>query len=121
MTWRPLAAIPEPIDLALRNAVRARVSALDTSSGVSRGDGDRLIVDMRDGRSMHVMLAAGQPRPVSFGPREAVRYDLEGRAILDTEGFGVAGYAIIDLKTRAFFDVGCRILWRDHVGDRARP
>jgi hypothetical protein len=69
-------------------------------------------VDLKDGRRVFVAFAKSAPAPATFGPRQALRYDLQGRAVVGTEGFGLAARAVIDVKTQAFVEVTCDVLWR---------
>lgn len=116
MTWRPLTGIPDPIQLAFLDAARATVMPLDTHAGISRGENDTLAVDLADGRRIHVAFKTIAQSPATFGARNALRYDMEGRAVVGTEGLGLAASAIVDIKTRAFLDVSCQIRWRDNQG-----
>jgi hypothetical protein len=113
MTWRPLNRVPDPLEIALLDAVRASVTALDTHAGIRREDNDALAVDLADGRRLRASFRTIAQTPAAFGAREALRYDLEGRAVVGAESFGLAAHAVIDLKTRAFLDVACETRWRD--------
>ena len=115
MTWRPLSRVPDILELALLDAVRASVTGLDTLSGIRRDENGALAVDLSDGRRLHASFRAIAQSPATFGPREALRYDFEGRAIVGTESLGLAAHAVVDLKTRAFLDVGCETRWRDET------
>jgi hypothetical protein len=113
MTWQPLARIPDPIQLAFLDAARATIMPLDTHAGVSRAENDMLAVDLADGRRIHVSFKTIAQSAEKFGARNAVRYAMEGRAIVGREGLGLAASAIVDVKTRAFLDVSCEIRWRE--------
>jgi hypothetical protein len=113
MSWQPLSRVPDPVQLALVDAVRASIMGLDMHAGVSRGENGMLIVEIADGRCIHVGLRTIAQTPETFGARTAMRFDLEGRAVLGQEGLGLAAHAVVDAKTRAFLDVGCEIRWRD--------
>ena len=112
MTWWPLDKIPDPVQLAFLDAVRATVAPVGLYAGVSRANDDMLAVDLKDGRRVFVALTKSAPTPATFGPRQALRYDLDGRAVIGSEGFGLAARAVIDVKTQAFVEVSCEVLWR---------
>lgn len=115
MTWRPLSRVPDLLEIAMLDIVRASVTALDTHAGIRREDNGALAVDLADGRRLHASFRTIAQTPAAFGAREALRYDLEGRAVVGAESLGLAAHAVIDLKTRAFLDVGCEIRWRDET------
>ncbi len=115
MTWRPLSRMPDPLEIALLDAVRASVTSLDTHAGIRRGENGALAVDLADGRRVHVSFRTLAQSPATFGAREALRYDLEGRAVVGTDSLGLAAHAVVDRKTRAFLDVGCETRWRDEA------
>ena len=112
MTWRPLAKVPDPIQLAFLDAVRATIAPVGVYAGVSRANEDMLAVDLKDGQRVFVAFTKSAPTPAMFGPRQALRYDLNGRAVVGSEGFGLAARAVIDVKTQAFVEVACDVLWR---------
>ncbi len=72
-----------------------------------------MAVDLADGRRLHASFRTIAQMPATFGAREALRYDLEGRAVIGAESLGLAAHAVVDVKTRAFLDVACEIRWRD--------
>ena len=113
MTWRPLSRVPDVVEIALLDAVRASLTGLDTLSGIRRDENGALAVDLADGRRLHASFRTVAQTPATFGAREALRYDLEGRAIVGAESLGLAAHAIVDVKTRAFLDIGCETRWRD--------
>jgi hypothetical protein len=112
MTWRPLDKVPDPVQLAFLDAVRATVAPIGVYAGVSRASEDMLAVDLKDGRRVFVAFTKSAPTAATFGPRQALRYDLNGRAVVGSEGFGLAARAVIDVKTQAFVEVSCEVLWR---------
>jgi hypothetical protein len=116
MTWQPLARVPDPIQLALLDAARASIMPLDMRAGISRAENDMLAVDLADGRRIHVSFKTIAQTPETFGARNAVRYDMEGRAVIGKEGLGLAAHAVVDLKTRAFLNIACEIRWRERAG-----
>jgi hypothetical protein len=116
MTWRPLAGVPCPVQQAFLDAARGSVMPLNTHAGVSRAENDMLAVDLADGRRIHVNFRTIAQAAEKFGDRDAVRYDMQGRAVVGKESFGLAAHALVDVKTRAFLDVACEIRWRDGEG-----
>jgi hypothetical protein len=116
MTWQPLTHVPDPVQQALLDAVRASIMALDTHAGVSRAENDMLAVDLPDGRRIHVAFKTIAKAAEKFGARDAVRYDMQGRAIVGKEGLGLAAHAVVDIKTQAFLDVSCEVRWRGGDG-----
>ncbi len=116
MTWQPLTRVPDVVQQALLDAARASIISLDTYAGVSRAENDMLAVDLVDGRRIHVSFKTIAKAAEKFGARDAVRYDMQGRAIVGKEGLGLAAHAVVDIKTQAFLDVSCEIRWRDRDG-----
>jgi hypothetical protein len=114
MNWQPLARVPDAIELALRDAVRASVMRLDTHAGISRVEDNMLAIDLADGRRIHAGFRTIAQAPVTFGAREALRYDMDGRAVIGRDGLGLVAHAVVDIKTRAFLDVSCEIRWREN-------
>jgi hypothetical protein len=112
LTWQPLRSVPSALELALCDTVRAVVSQLDLFAGISRTEDGDLDVALADGSRLRVNLRIAGRTATTFGPRQAVRYDLEGQAVFGGEGMGLAAHATLDIKTRAFLDVACTILWR---------
>ena len=116
MSWRPLSRVPDMIELALLDAVRASVMPRDTHAGISLAENDMLAIDLADGRRIHASFRTLAQAPVTFGARNALRYDMDGRAIIGRDGLGLAAHAVVDIKTRAFLDVACEIRWRENRG-----
>jgi hypothetical protein len=113
VTWRPLSRVPDALETALLDAVRASVMELDTHAGVRRDENGALTVDLKDGRRVHVSFRTVARAPTTFATRAGLRYDLDGRAVIGEESLGLAAHAVVDLRTRAFLDVACKTLWRD--------
>jgi hypothetical protein len=116
MTWQPLTRVPDPVQQALVDAVRASIMPVDTHAGVSRAEDDMLAVDLADGRRIRVTFRTVAKSAEKFGARDAVRFDMQGRAIVGKAGLGLAAHAVVDIKTQAFLDVSCEIRWRDGDG-----
>ena len=94
----------------------AAVPTPRTLAGVSRGEDNMLIVDLADGRRIRVAFRTLAQTPETFGARSALRFDMDGRAVIGQEGYGLVAHAIVDVKTRAFLEVSCEIRWRDRAG-----
>jgi hypothetical protein len=107
-----LRSVPTALELALCDSVRAVVSQLDTLAGISRMEHGDLNVALPDGTSLRVNLRIVGQTTATFGPRQVVRHNLEGQAVLGGEGIGLAAHATVDIKTRAFLDVACNVLRR---------
>jgi hypothetical protein len=116
MSWQPLTRIPDLVQIALLDAARASIMPLDMRAGISLGEGNMLAVDLTDGRRIHVGFRTVAKSAETFGARAALRYDMEGRAIVGQEGLGLAAHAVVDVKTKAFLDIACEIRWRDSKG-----
>jgi hypothetical protein len=116
MTWTPLQRLPNPLSLAFCDAVRATILQRDVGRGITRGGDGMLIVPMEEGAAVHVLLEPRSETAVKFGPRQAIRIDLAGRAVAGRMGYGLAATATIDVKSRCFMDVTCEIRWRDRAG-----
>jgi hypothetical protein len=113
MSWQPLSRVPDALELAFLDIVRASVMPLDTHAGIRVAENDMLAVELADGRRIHARFRTLARTPVAFGPREALRYDLDGRAVVERESLGLAAHAVVDVKTRAFVDLSCEIRWRE--------
>lgn len=111
MTWRPLDQVPDPLRLALCDAVRAFVLQHDVGRVQRDGDG-LLIVPLPDGQVVRVGLRPTTQTPAPFGPRQAIRYDFDGHAAEGRMSYGLSARATLDVKTKAFVEVGCDILWQ---------
>ena len=67
MTWRPLSRVPDVVEIALLDAVRASLTGLDTLSGVRRDENGALAVDLADGRRLHASFRTIAQTPATFG------------------------------------------------------
>jgi hypothetical protein len=112
MSWRPLDRVPDDIELAFHDAVRASILPVELHSAMGRDETGTLAITLADGRTAHVKFEATAQEPTNFGPRSALRYELQGRAVIGHDSFGLAARAIVDVKTRAFVAVACEVLWR---------
>jgi hypothetical protein len=105
------------MELAFLDAVRATILPVELHSGICVADNGALEIPLPDGRVAHVSFGPSAQAPTSFGPREALRYDLSGRAVIGHASFGLAARAVVDLKTRAFVAVACEVLWQENATD----
>lgn len=110
--WRPLEREPDAATEAFLQAARATLMPIAAHRSVSRVDENRLSVAMPDGREALVEWAVRSENPVTVNDRAAMRYEMSGQAAIGQTGFGLTGHAVIDVKTRAFFEVACVIDWR---------
>ena len=114
-TWQPLDRLPDPLRIALRDAVRAFLLQYDVGRGIQREADGSLSVPMSDGGHVRVSLRSVSQRMTSFGVRQAIRYDLEGRAVTGRRSFGLAASATLDVRSRAFSDIDCHLTWQEPV------
>jgi hypothetical protein len=113
MTWQPLDHVPDPLQLGLCDALRTFVLQRDLGLGIERDAEGLLVVPLAEGTVLRVGLTVTSRVAVRFGARQALRIDLGGRAVRGRTSYGLAGRAILDLKTKAFLDVDCDIVWTD--------
>jgi len=116
MSWRPLDRVPDHVELAFLDAVRATILPVELHSRIAAAENGTLTVTLADGRMAHVSFQVATRASTNFGAREALRYDLNGQAVIGHTSFGLAARAVVDLKTRAFVEVACEILWRENEG-----
>jgi hypothetical protein len=108
-TWRPASHEIDPLLEAVVNAARATilpVSAINSPAPLSNGVRDLVLAD---GRTLRLALKAHQVTQESRNDRPLVVYEIGGSAVVDRSGYRVIGKATVDLATRAFFDVDCRL------------
>lgn len=55
------------------------------------------------------MLSAQHMEQVQHGACQAVVYTVRGNAVVDGMGYRITGQAVLDIATRAFLDVDCRL------------
>ncbi|MEW6122661.1 MAG: hypothetical protein AB1698_08595 [Pseudomonadota bacterium] len=107
MTWGPPERDMEPLEKALSLAVRDTILAYPAGNG---GAPDHWR-DMRsEGAPLSVLLRIFPRETASHRGRAALAYDVAGEAVVGRMGYRCEGRAVIDLKTRAFLDVACRLV-----------
>lgn len=108
-TWRPASHEPDPLLEAVNNAARATilpVAAINVPPPSSDGIRD---LQLPDGRQLRIALTAHQMAQETHGVRAVVIYDIGGNALIDRIGYRVTGRAVVDIATRAFLDINCRL------------
>lgn len=107
--WRPASHEIDPLLEAVINAARATilpVPTINTPAPLSDGVRD---LELADGRRLQMVLKAQQLTQETRHDRPVVVYEINGNAVVDRAGFLIIGKATIDLATRAFFEVDCRM------------
>lgn len=107
--WQPAGDEIDPLQEAVLNAARATIlplAAINTPPLSS--DGVREL-KLADGRSLRLMLIAQQLSQETRDKRTVVVYGFTGNAVADRAGYRVSGQAVIDIVTRAFLDISCRL------------
>ncbi|WP_456639329.1 hypothetical protein [Bradyrhizobium sp. USDA 10063] len=95
---------------AVANAVRATI--LPTASiNVPPPTADGIRSNrLRDGRELRLQLSTQYLEQGQRDSRTVVVYAVGGNAVVDNRmGYQVTGQAVLDLATRAFLDVECRL------------
>jgi hypothetical protein len=107
--WRPASQEIDPLQEAILHAARATILPLAAiSSPAPSGEGVREL-QLADGRHLRMMLTAQQSSQETRNGRLVVVYGFSGNAVADHAGYRVTGQAILDVATRAFLDVSCRL------------
>lgn len=106
MIWQPLKDDVGPLEAQLSAWVRALVAA-------HPGGGPEAptwhTAPLGDGQIAQFRLAVAPQVRTTFGVRAVVTYAVTGQVVIAAEGFACEGEAVLDLKTRAFLDVRCRL------------
>ncbi|MGY8683194.1 hypothetical protein Q2941_36275 [Bradyrhizobium sp. UFLA05-153] len=95
---------------AVANAARATILPTPMiNMPPPSSDGIRSLL-LRDGRELRLRLSTQHLEQRQRGPRTVVVYAIRGNAVVDNRtGYRVSGQAVLDLATRAFLDVECRL------------
>src|SRR5262245_25127184 len=109
MTWRPASKEIDPLQEAVLNAARATIlPTAAVNSPAPASDGVRALT-LEDGRQVRIALTAREMSKETRNGRAQVTYAFSGNAVADRAGYRVTGEAVIDLTTRAFLNVSCRL------------
>lgn len=109
MSWTPAKGEPALLEGAINDlARRLLMPNVFPPVGSSELEGWRAIA-LADGRQAAVALEVRPTVDRQWGPRAAACYDLVGRATLDRDGFAIAGRVVVDMATKAFLEVECRL------------
>lgn len=105
MIWQPLERDMDPRDMILSEAVR---------DAVTRFPDGRREAGWQDfahgGVQLSVCLRHVPQQTLSHNGRAALRYAVGGEVVEGRAGYRCEGHAILDLKTRAFLHVECRLI-----------
>lgn len=107
MTWVPPERDIDPLEKALSLAVRDTILAFPAGNGSAPESWRDL---SREGAAVSVLLRVAPREAASHQGRAALAYDVGGEAVAGRVGYRCEGRAVIDLKTRAFLDVTCRLV-----------
>ncbi|WP_127089607.1 hypothetical protein [Aquabacter cavernae] len=107
MTWQPPERDIDPFEKLLSLAVRDTILAHPAGNGGAAQTWREL---RSDGMALNLLLRVAPREAVSHQGRAALTYDVGGEALSGRTGYRCEGRAVIDLKTRAFLDVTCRLV-----------
>lgn len=108
--WQPATHEIDPLLEAVADAARATIMPT-ASINVSPPTADGIRSNrLRDGRELRLQLSTQCLEQRQRGPRTVVVYAVQGSAVVDDRaGYRVTGQAVLDVATRAFLDVQCRL------------
>ena len=107
--WRPADREIDAVLEAVTHAIRATIApAAPVQSPPASADGIRE-VQLDDGRIVRTKLFAQEMKQERRGPRAVLIYAVGGSVVVDRDGYAVSGQVVLDIVTRAFFDVDCRL------------
>ncbi|MFG1392041.1 hypothetical protein [Xanthobacter agilis] len=105
MIWQPLERDVDPRDMIVSRAVR---------TGIARyPDGHRETIWQEGtygGRMLRLRLHHAPRQTLAYQGRAALLYAVSGEVLEGLEGYRCEASAILDLKTRAFLNVACRLI-----------
>jgi hypothetical protein len=110
MTWTPLAEEPQPLALAITDAVRAAVMPAGAIGSVRAGEDGVLVVERPDAPLVRAVFRQVDSEAVTIDRRDVYRLRLEGRAVAAGRSLVLAATAILDRATGAFLDVSYSVL-----------
>ncbi|WP_136626327.1 hypothetical protein [Bradyrhizobium macuxiense] len=108
--WRPASHEIDPLVEAIANTARATI--LPTASiNIPPPSADGVHSQrLRDGRELRLSLSTQYLEREQRALCTVLVYALHGNAIVDNSlGYRVTGQAVLDIATRAFLDVECRL------------
>lgn len=108
--WQPATHEIDPLLEAVANAARATILPTAPINVLPpAADGIRPN-RLRDGRELRLQLSTQCLEQRQRGPRTVVVYAVQGHAVVDDcAGYRLTGQAVLDVATRAFLDVQCRL------------
>lgn len=109
--WRPATHEIDPLLEAVASTARATILATASSINAPAASVDGIRSQrLRDGRDLRLKLSTHCLEQEQRGPGTVVIYALRGNAVVDNRaGYRVTGQAVLDVATRAFLDVECRL------------
>lgn len=115
-SWEPAKREPDALQAAVAATVRNLLMPEVVRSPGKPNPGGWMDVTLGDGREARIAVKTQLNSTRRFGPRAVVSHDLSGRATLDRDGYTISGSIVIDLKTRSFLLVDCRLASMGRVG-----
>lgn len=107
--WRPPTHEIDPLLEAVANAARATIApTASINAPAPSSDGIRE-QRLGDGRLLRMQLSTQETQQERRGVTLAIVYALRGDAVVDGMGYRITGQAALDVVTRAFLDVDCRL------------
>lgn len=105
MIWRPLERDIDPRDMIVSRVVRLAITRFP--------EAHRETVWQEAGYGgvrLHLRLDHAPSQTVTYQGRAAMLYVIAGEVVEGREGARCEGQAVLDLKTRAFLSVTCRLI-----------
>ncbi|MGY3396413.1 hypothetical protein ACVWW6_009004 [Bradyrhizobium sp. USDA 3311] len=109
--WRPATHEIDPLLEAVANTARASIlPAASINIPPPSADGVRS-QRLRDGRELRLKLSSQYLEQGQRGSCTVLVYTLQGNAVVDDcMGYSVTAQAVLDVATRAFLNVECRLV-----------
>ena len=114
--WTPAQSELDPLQAAIHAVLRqvlmpgvAPAIAAPTSEGWHS-------LALADGRQVAIAMKTRLRPERQSGPRAALWHDFSGQATVGHDGVTFAGRAVIDVATRAFLEVDCKLTPMGRVG-----
>ncbi len=105
LTWRPLEVEPDPVELAVCEVIRLTLPALFSEVPDEPRRFPRRTAPLPDGTEVVVQYAAMPAETPAFNGRDTLGYRLAGHAGTAAGARRFDGRAVVDIRTRAFFDL----------------
>ncbi|MFG1431285.1 hypothetical protein V5F44_15580 [Xanthobacter sp. V2C-8] len=105
MTWQPPARDMDPREMILSAAVRVAIARHPDGC---RADAWQELAS--GGMRLTLRLAHAPQQRIAYNGRAALMYAVSGEVLEGRQGHSCEGSAVLDLKTRAFLNVDCRLV-----------